>query len=172
MNKEKKLKLLKRLEDDLQQELIAAMIGEAEGNLPEILNVIFNDIGLEADQVFGEYFFRPEASDNDTVVSFTGMLTLTEVLPDEHIADLLSAISYINFHLPAGCFCIDRAHSCLVFRLSALIPQDMPDDEILTQMNLVCANSVQTADRFIDLLIALSKGEKSLSEVLSAVYIE
>ncbi len=171
MDKEKLLKewekLLQKMADSMQEELIPAIYQEAEkeGDIP-MVNVMFDDMGDGDEEVYGEFCFRPLMSDEDQVQFFTCMLTLSDDVPEEHRDKLFEAMSYINFQIPCGCFTMDKTGTFLCFRESMPMPIDLMGDELYEQMNLIAGNAVVTTDAYMSALLQVSRGEMSVEDVL------
>lgn len=169
--KQERHEMLVRMQDSLQEELVACAIREpeAEGE-PEILTVVLDGIGEtgELEGGIGEFFFVPPSSEDDTVQHFCAVLTLMDDLPKENLPALFEAMSYINFRLPCGNYCIGKDTSLLSYRLSTPIPMSLSGEPLFEQINVSMANAMTAADLYADDLIRLLSGEKTLQDVIGA----
>ena len=164
--------LLIKMRDSLQEGLIACDIREAEKeNEPEILTVVLDGIGEagEKEGGLGEFFFIPPATENDTVMHFCSVITLLDDLNREHLPELFELMSYINFRLPLGSYSVDRDASLLCYRLVTPIPAGVSGDALFSQMNVCMANALTSADLYVDMLIKVAGGEKTLEDVIDSI---
>ena len=164
--------LLIRLQDSLREEMIACETLEPENKEePEILTVVLDSFGdEEREGGAGEFFFLPMSSEEDMVQYFCAVLTLADDIPGENLTALFEAMSYINFVLPCGSYCIDKNRSFLTYKLTVPLPIGLCGDALYEQMNICVSNAVNTADTFSDVLIKIAYGEatEDLKELLGA----
>ena len=160
--------LLIRMRDSLQEELVACDVGipEQEG-APEVLNVILDVLGGgESDEgAIGEFYFDTILSEKEEIQRFTGAVTIMDILPEEHLAELYEAMSYINFRLPGGCYSIDKDKTYLAFRLTTPLPAELSGDALYDQMNVCVSNTVAIADLYMEQLIQLAIGKITVEDI-------
>ncbi len=162
--------ILSRLEEDLQEELIPAKLVKGENDDdPYVLNVLFDSLGVEEDEAYGEFLFYPFDTDEDAVQFFGGIITLTEDLPEEHLPELFEAISYINCTLPTGHFAISHEKNSLAYILTVPLPFELTGELLYKEVNAVLGSSVLSVDTYMDLLTSVSKGETGIKEVLELI---
>ncbi len=162
--------LLQRLTDELNTEFIPAVIREPQTeNEPEILAVLYDALGQSGDEVMGEFFFPPLMGEDDQVQYFNAVLTLTEELPEERLGELYEILSYLNFLLPCGAFCVNRGHDFLVYKLSVPLDVELSEDELYTAMNVAVSSASFYTDRYVDILLRFVEGEAELEEVLMLI---
>ncbi|MCR4656376.1 MAG: hypothetical protein K5770_09140 [Lachnospiraceae bacterium] len=162
--------LLLRLEDSLKEDLIPAMTGEPDEETGiEILNVIFDDMGFDGEEVLGEFFFTPVTSDEDTVQHFSAVLTLRDEIGEEHLPELFEAMSYVNFSLPCGCYCVDGEKQFLTYKLTVPISTEASDEVLFEEMNVCMGNALASADLYMDLLIKILDGQATVSHILESL---
>ena len=171
MDKERILKerhnLLERMADELQDDLIPAVFREPENenDLP-LVSVLFNEMGEGDEEAYGEFFFRPFESDDDEVQFFSGIITLSDNVPKEHLPELYEAMSYINFQLPCGCFALDKTRSFLCFQENVPLPMELSGDALYEQMNIVSGNAAAVSDAYMSTLLQVAEGEMTIEEVV------
>ena len=162
--------LLIRMRDSLQEELVACEVGipEEEG-APEVLNVILDVLsGGESDEgAIGEFYFDRILSGEEEIQRFTGAVTIMDIIPEEHLAELYEAMSYINFRLPGGCYSIDKDKTFLAFRLTTPFPMELSGDALYDQMNVCVSNTISIADLFMEPLIRLALGKITVADIIS-----
>ncbi len=160
--------LLERLKDSLQEELIAceSFTPKDEG-APEILTVVLDGIGEEGGRegAVGDFFFMPLYSEEDKVQYFCAVLTLMDDVDNDRLPALFEAMSYINFELTSGNFCIDREKSILAYKLTLTLPMDVSGDVIYEAMNFCLDDAVNVADLYADILIKISDGGATLEDL-------
>ena len=172
MNIEEKMQerreLLERMKESLQEDLIACEVAESEEDgMPPVLNVILDALAKDdaEEGAFGEFYFDPIATEEDEIQHFSGVITLMDDLPKEHLPELFEAIAYINFILPCGRYCIDKGQSFLAYRLTVPLSMELSGDALFEEMNICMANAVATADIYQEALIRLAAGEVTLDAV-------
>ena len=163
---EERRAILDRIVGDLQENLIAAMIREPESDEETpIISVIFDGLGMEHDEVFGEFYFLPFPDEDVDFQHFSAVITIADEIKEEHLSELFEAMSYINFVLPGGSFCIDSEKQFLAFRLNVPLPADMDNEELYHEINIVMGNAVALTDIYMDQLLKIMDGEKSVEEL-------
>ena len=162
--------LLQRLEDELQDNLMAAQLREKENpddpDEPEVLGILLDELGSGAEEALGEICFRPLASEDDEIQYFTMLITFSDDLQSQYLPAVVEAASYINFHIPCGSFQVDMTHTFLCYRLAAPLPISLAGDALYEEMNLLTGNAVAIADQFFDILLDVSRGEASIDDVI------
>ena len=157
------------LRDSLQEELIACEISESEEDgTPDVLNVVLDMIG-EGEGAVGEFFFLPEADEELKVQMIQGVITLFDGIKEENLQELFEAMSYINFRLPMGHYCIDKEKKYLVYRLTVPVPADLYREDLLAELNIMVGNAAQMADMYLDELYRISEGELTTAELMLAL---
>ncbi len=153
--------LLERLRDSLQEELLIAELEEAENeNSPEVLRVVFDEIGQDNEEGgLGEFFFVPPLSEEDTVQLFSAVITIADEIDKERLPELYRIMSFINFRIPCGSFCIDEEGDYMLYRLTTPLPVNLEKDKLYDEMNIIVANAFVSADMYMDLLLRANDGE-------------
>ncbi len=163
--------LLDRLKEELNGELIASDIRKAQKKEePDILRVIFDDMGMEGqEQVLGEYFFLPFSGDEPAAHHFMAVLTIADDLENAPMEALFEAMSYINSVLPYGAYNIDREKKFLTFKMTLPVSVELEAEDIYREMNLLMANSLALVDVHMDLLLKLIDGDIDIEYVKEAI---
>ena len=180
MNMKEKLqerhRLLERMKDSLRDANIVCDLyepedllgeGNADASVPTMLRIALSGIGKEG--ASGDFFFQPFATPEDVVQYFSAVLTLTDEFDETHLPALFEAISYINFHLPCGAFCIDEDKDFLSYKLPLPLPLDLSGDRMLSQMNIIAGNALSAANMYARLLFEVKDGKKSAADVAAAL---
>ena len=153
--------LLERLRDSLQKELLIAELEEAENeSSPEVLRVVFDEIGQDNEEGgLGEFFFVPPLSEDDTVQLFSAVITIADEIDAERLSELYRIMSFINFRIPCGSFCIDEEGEYMLYRLTTPLPVNLEKDKLYDEMNIILTNAFVSADMYMDLLLRANDGE-------------
>ena len=165
-NKERR-ELLERMKESLQDDLIACEVAESEQEgMPPVLNVILDTLAKDdaEEGAIGEFYFDPIASEEDEIQHFSSVITLMDDLPKGHLPELFEAITYMNFVLPCGRYCIDKDCTFLAYRLTVPFSIELSGDALFEQMNICMANAVAAADIYMEPLVQLAAGEVTLDE--------
>ena len=156
--------LLDRMVEDFRAAYIAAGVAEIDdADAPKIVRAILDDIGGD-EGVIGEYYFTP-SSEDDEIMIFNAILTLSETLPDDNLAAVYEAMSYRNCAVPVGSFAYDKDHSFVGYRLSVSMPTSFDSEAVYSLMNIAVGNSVSVAETYTDVLIGVATGTVSIDEV-------
>ena len=163
--------LLKRMNEEFAENYIAAMYQDEEESGMEdgILNVYFEDTGDKLQDSIGQFFFTPVVTDEDTVQYFNAVIFLTEDIDEEKLPKLYEVMSYINFYVPAGSFCVDEKHEEFIYRLACPMPIDLDDDALYDEVQCIIGNAMSFADRFIGYLLGILDGNREISEFLDII---
>ncbi|WP_029322113.1 hypothetical protein [Butyrivibrio sp. AE3004] len=158
--------LLLRMRDELQSQFIAAEIREPEQeNMPAILSVLFDELGFDDDEAFGEFFFYNIPSEDADIQHFAAVITIADDIPSDHLPELFEAMSYINRELPCGSYSIDSDKKFLTFRLTVPLSLNMTGDELYEEMDIVIGNAMALVDTHMDILLKILSGEKDIDYV-------
>lgn len=163
---EKRHALLESLNEELNAAEIAAVIREEEG-APEMVSAMLDELGDGDMEVLGDFFFRPFETEEDTTQYFSAVITITDEIPGERLAELYEAISYVNFSLPAGCFSIDKDHRFFCFVLSIPLPVEMEDPALFEEIDLAVGNAFAIADAHIGILSDVLSGKENADGVVA-----
>ncbi len=174
MNKEQILeerqKLMERLQDEYQENLIPAMIGEKvnpeDKDEPVVLSILLDEMGSGSEEAYMDCCFMPIYSEDAKVQYFAAVITLADDLDRTYLPQLIESVSYVNAELPCGSFYVDRAHSFLVFRLAVPLPIALSGDALFEEIDIVSGNAVSIADMYYDLLLEVSRGESTIEDVI------
>ncbi|MBQ7677938.1 MAG: hypothetical protein IJT32_06865 [Lachnospiraceae bacterium] len=156
---ERRHELMNTLCEELNAAQIAAVVRNDEG-APEMISAILDEIG-DPDQeleILGDFYFRPVNDEEDTAQAFMCVLTITDELPKERMADFYEALSYVNFNVPAGCFSVDKDHRFFCYVLTSIMPMELPDDLLFHQMDIAVGNACMIADTYIPILCDVLDG--------------
>lgn len=145
---------------------IAAVIRQEEG-APEMVSAVLDEIGDTDQEILGDFFFQPLLGEEDTTQYFSVVITITDMIPEERLSELYEAISYVNFSLPAGNFCIDKDHRFFCYVLSVPLPMEMEDTALFTEMDLAAGNAFAIADAHIGILTDVLNGKENADGVVA-----
>ncbi len=162
--------LLDRMVEEFHDTFIPAVRNETEDpEAPGIVRAILDQIGGDegdAEGVMGEFFFSPMSSEDDEVHVFNAMMTISDQVPEDNLPAFFEAMSYINFHIPLGCFAYDKDHSYFCFRLSVSIPMNFDKEAIYGLMSAAAANAAHVTDDYMQVLLDVAENKFSVDEVM------
>ena len=161
---------LKVIRDQLQEELIAAELRESEDEGPDVLMVIFDELGfMNDDGAVGEFFFQPIGSEEDSVQHFVSTIILAGDPDMTNAAGLYQTISVLNGYLPCGCFCLDRNSSFLLYKLVTPLPMSLSGDALSEEINICMGNAVAVTDQYADFVLGVMEGRMTPEEVMDQI---
>lgn len=168
---EKKKELLKVLEEEFKGDVDFGEVSfftKEELNSPvDILRAEIAEFGTDSVSVLGEFFFLP--LEDDGILYFTSVITLSGTVPEEVVTDLCKAVAKVNYLLPTGCFALGDHDKNLVFRLSVPV---FADDDVKRQ-ELAVSNAADTAvfmaDRYEGFLKLVINNEMTVDEMIETV---
>ena len=149
--------MLEALNTELNEEQIAAVVRQEEG-MPEMVSALLDELGDEDMEIVGDFYFRPMKTDEDGAQIFMSVITISDELPQDRLAELYEAIAYVNFTLPAGCFSIDKDHRVFCYVLNAMLPMALSDDAVYKTINLAVGNTFAIVDSYIGILCDVIDG--------------
>lgn len=166
--KERKVKLLKMLQERMKEWDIASVYRDSESEkLPiDILTTLIEDFGNSLEDAMGEFFFMPkiEGREEDALY-FNSVLTLSENLTEEMLPALYEAISILNYYTESGTFAVNKDGDMLVYRNSVALPLEMSDETVFEMILANVAFSINVAERFSDLLLRVCDHRMSIEEL-------
>ena len=161
--------VLQQICDDLNEGFVAATIRSPEDigaeDAPEMLTVIFDEIGLGHDEAIGEFFFYPLGSDEDMTGFLSCVITLSENLDPKYLEGLYEALAVLNFHMLSGSFGVSADGKFLSYRQCVPYPLTMGKDELFDFANVVTGNAVAMADQWADMVLRVAEGEGSTEDI-------
>ena len=160
-------KVLEKIQNEMQESLIAAqIITTDEEDSPEVLNVVLDGIGFGGEEAIGEFCFLPLISDETEVQYFSSVISIADELDEDSLQILYEAMSYINFRMMGGSFCIDQNHSFLVYKLTVPVSVLLTDEALYEQVNMYMGTATAMADQYMDLLLRMLDKELTLNDVI------
>ncbi len=165
--KQQREKLLKKACDELTEEMIPALFKDKEESGIEDgeLAILFDELGSNNDEAFGEFFFNPIMSDEDAVQYYTCLIILTEEVDKDKLPLLYEALTFINYYLPFGCFAIDGDNESIVYKYVQALPINMKDDALYEQIQIAMGNAITIADSNINLVLSIEDGTMDMDDV-------
>jgi len=164
---EKQERVLKRLENELQEALVPARVRGKDDEIPSaLLTVLYTEVGSGLDEVIGEYTFLP-AEEGDGASFFTSMLTITDNLPQDNLDELRKAVARLNLYLPQGSVGIDIDDKRLGYKFGVPVPLDIDENALFELINMYVTTGYIQVDRYVDMLLQIAAGEATAEELLS-----
>ncbi len=163
MEKDKILQIRAQLLEQLKNDLIvdyfaAEYISEEESGIPcGEITVMFNSLGMNSNEAFGELFFAPDADEESSVSYFECVILISDSLENADMAALKAACAKHNLTSPAGFFFVDEEGNRLVFKLGIPFSKRFEEDVLFEEMNIAVGNALDIVDRAIDELLDIAE---------------
>ena len=162
--KELRHKLLKKIESEFQEELIAALVAEETEDQPEILTAIFPSLAKEGADLDGEFLFLPTEED-DELQFFVSLINIAQEIPEETEYELYAAMAFLNFHIAAGSFSVSPTNGRLVYKHTISMAVDEAEEAVEEYMNRSMSMAIHLADVYAGLLLDVIDGERTADDV-------
>lgn len=156
--------LLKKIETELQEELIAALIAEETEDQPEILTAVFPSLAKEGTQADAEFLFMP-TQEGDELQFFVSIINLANEIPAGIENELYAAMALLNFYLTDGSFAIEPGNGGLIYKNSISMAVDEDAEAIEEYMNRSMSMAIQMTDKFAGLLLEVIDGERTAEDI-------
>ena len=162
--------VLERMNEELATAEVPAeiLVSEAVENGPEILTVDLYQLGAASDEVLGEFYFTPLATENDKVGYFNCVITLSEELEQAYLGKLYEAVAVLDFHLMLGSFGVSADGAFLSYKLTVPYALDMDKDTLFETVNIATGNAIAVCDQWTDMMLRISEGKGDVEDVKSA----
>lgn len=158
-NPETRARLLEQLKNDLAEDYIAAEYIDADecGITAGEVTVMFDSLGMESNEAFGELFFLPDENEEADTGYFECVLLISDSLENADIKALNSACTKANHTCPAGLFYVDEENGRLLFKMGVPFPNATDEDTLYEEMNTVVGTSLSIVDSSIDEFLELTE---------------
>lgn len=172
MNKEDKIVLLERLQEELLGYKIPCVLRKPEEDpkvsIP-ILTTLHRNMGRGCEEVMGEYYFQQILAGTEEGYYFTLMISISEELNEETYGMFSVASSILNFYLPFGAFVLNREIKTFAFKHTVVIPASISAEQAYEMINQAIGGSLDIIDNNIDILEDMEKGEATLEDFLETM---
>ena len=160
--------LFNRISEEFARQYIAATYQDEEesGVADGVLSVYLEDVGMNYEDAFAQFYFSPIMTDEDAVQFFTAVVFLTEEINEEKAGELLEALTYINYYLPAGSFSMDEMHEQLIYKLAVPMPIELGGDALYEQVQCIMGNALTFSDKFMDYLLGILDGSRKAGDIM------
>ncbi|MBQ4481649.1 MAG: hypothetical protein II966_00300 [Lachnospiraceae bacterium] len=166
----KKIELLKTLEGEFKE---ADDIGEVslftkeELGAVDILRAEIAEFGTDLVSVLGEFFFLP--FEEDEVLYFTSVITLSGSITEDIVPDLAGAVARLNYILPCGCFAIGDNDKNLIYRFSVPIFGDEDKKRQEMEMSNAANTAILIAEKYEGYLKLVMNDNMTVDEMIKTV---
>lgn len=172
MNKTQQFRyeVLKILQDAFIDLGVAAILREPDGNFPfHRLNTLHDDMGLEDEEVMGEFYFMPLEEENLKFHLFNIVFTITENMPKDKQEELGRAATHLNFYLPVGAFIFDMEEDILAFKYSALVPVETNAEKAVDMLDGSISLSLRMVGKFYGAFLDLMNEDITFQQFLELI---
>ncbi|MBQ7724471.1 MAG: hypothetical protein IJT63_02570 [Lachnospiraceae bacterium] len=163
----KKKKLLEALETTLKGEEgigeLSIFTAEELGSPVDILRVEVAGFGVDLVSVLAEFMFMP--FEEEDILFFTSVITITGSLEKDALPDIAELISKMNYFLPFGCFALGDDDKTLIYKYTVPV-MAKKDDEKKALMARAADGAIGIAETFEGYIKLVIKNEMSVNDVL------
>jgi len=162
---------LNKLADLLKENEIAAMIRKKEeNNLPtDMLAILLDDFSNDVIEATGEVFFAP-VPDEAEYELLNIVITLSEEVKAECLAELYRTIAAVNFYLESGAFAVSKDGSTLCYKKVLTLPKEgMSLERDFDTVETALASAITIGDMFSGMVMAVADGRMSSEEVYEMI---
>ena len=157
--------ILMSTQDKLKENFFSVSLSDKAEHGAEVLLVALGDSSEEDYEALGNFFFLPGGED-DELLNFVSLLTISEELHEETIQELCIAVSAINAYMPSEGFAIDFASRSLEFKHTYVLPADLEEADLQEGVELSIAAAIGTVSRYAYLLTEVNEGERTAESVI------
>ena len=163
----KQKKLLEALEATLKDEEgigeLSIFTADELGAPMDILRVEVAGFGVDLVSVLGEFMFLP--FEEEDVLFFTSVITITGTLEKEAVPDVVDLISRMNFYVPFGCFALGDDDKTLIYKHTVPVMAKKDEDK-KALIARAADGAIGTAETFEGYLKLVINNEMSARDVL------
>ena len=163
-----KNELLESLETKLKEDdgigEMSLFTADELGAPMDVLRAEVAEFGPDLVSVLGEFFFIP--FEDEELLYFTTVLTLSSTVPKEAVPDVAAAVARLNYYLPCGCYALGDDDQNLIYRCTALIDGSDDREHQAASVSNTAFASLSIAEKFLGYLLLVLKNEISVDEMV------
>lgn len=164
MKKELLEALQMKLKADRSVEDISLFTAEELGAPMDMLRAKIGEFGPDLINVLGEFFFMP--FEDEGILYFTTVITLSASLPKEAVPDMAAAAARLDYYLPFGCYALGDNDRNLIYRYTALLNENEEKEKLNASISTAAFGALSVAEKFIGYLLLVLKNEISVEEMV------
>ena len=168
MKRRELLETLKtRLETDDGIGEISLFTAQELNSPVDILRAELTEFGPDLVSRLGEFFFLP--SEDEGLMYFTTVVTLSGSVPREAVPDVAAAVARLNYYIPCGCYALGDDDKNLIYRYTALLT-DAKEKQMPGEMVVSAAlTALSTAEKYLSFLLLVLNNEISVEEMVGMI---
>ncbi len=172
----RKEEILKRQKDILlklksmmdEQEILAGLREKGKDDVPfDILAVAFTEMGVNDNELLGEYYFYPFDNVESDVMYFVCTMTMTDELNQDTVEELNKALDILNFYLPTGAFLISPDKRTLLYRYENIIDANASLEDNLKIIQINMGDSIQITEKWMDIFLGMDENQISFNDFMT-----
>ncbi len=168
---------------DIKKELLDALEArfKADGDIGEVLMFTSKELGSSMDvlraeitefgpdlmNVLGEFFFMP--FDDEGLMFFTSVITLSNSVPKEAVPDIEAAIARLNYYMPCGCYALGDEDKNLVYRYTSILLTNEEKDKLTEAVSSAAYSAISVAEKFMGYLLLVLKNEITVEQMVKMI---
>ena len=168
---ERKMELLRGLEaefkeaDDIGE--VTVFKSEELGGIADMLRAEIPEFGTDLVSVLGEFFFLP--FEENEVLYFTSVITLSGSITEDIAPDLAIAVARLNYILPCGCFALGDNDKNLIFRFSVPVFGDEDKKRQEMEVSNAANTAILVAEKYEAYLKLVMNNDMTVDEMIKTV---
>lgn len=164
-------RLLTMLNEELQEaedfeEVSLFTKDELEAPVDVVRGMIV-DIGTELIPALTEFFFLPY--EDEDMLYFSTLITITDEIQKDELADLSMAVARLNFDIPCGAFSISPDGESLVYKYTVPFPGDLDEEGQKTMMLTAVDAAINIVDAYEGYLALVLEGNLTADKMIDLV---
>ncbi len=152
--------------ESFNSEYIPAVFREkSEGGVPmDMVSLLYTEYGSGDREAGVDLFFLPIPAASEDIQYFAVVINIAEGIDPSYKEGLRSVLGTLNFLTPFGTYACSLEGTAVFFKLVTPLPADLAEEQLLKQVNILTANSLDVAEGFVGLLQKFVKGEATLAD--------
>ncbi len=164
----RKKELLEMLEKELKKDdsigQMSIFTAKELGTPMDILRAEIMEFGPDLISVLGEFLFMP--FEDEGVLFFTSVITLSGTVPKGAAPDLAAAVARLNYNMPLGCFALGDDDKNLIFKFTTLIDAGDKKEKQASAVSRSVEMALSVSDRYMSFLLPVINNDMTVDEMV------
>jgi|GEM_PF-4221204 len=162
------INVLKAITEMFTEEYIPAVLlkkSEKNGIPVDVVSVLYSEYGNGDEEVKVDLFFLPISNASDDTKYYATVINIAEDILPDYKEDLIHIVSILNFLTPFGSYVISPDGDALSYKMVTPIRGEISEKELTDQVNLLTANALDMAERYVGVLQKFVKGKANINDI-------
>ncbi len=156
--------ILKRLDSDAKENLIAAVLQDETENEPASLNMMIDGISDNGDEPLCEIMFLPFLKEHKYHTFLVSIILSDEIVVDTS-SELIAAITLLNSYITIGGFSFSPMEKMLIYKNTAIFDEEMTEDQLYEHAQFYISNAFSIVDSFCNVLVEIAEGKSTIKDL-------